>query len=111
MTIEYRLDRKRELRENLERLADEEAGLEQLAKDLEIYSKSQEAEVRLRTKGLSSLEREDLAEAKEYVDDLRKNLVKAAQERKEKWGKRMKFAAKVVGVTAAVLSLGYGVAK
>src|SRR3989344_2302456 len=109
MTIEYRLDRKRELRENLERLADEEAGLDQLAKDLEIYSKSQETEVRLRTKGLSLLEREDLAEAKEYVDNLRKQTEKATQERKEKWGKRTKFVAKVVGVTVALTSVGYGV--
>jgi len=108
MTIEYRLDRKRELRENLERLADEEAELERVAKDLDICSKAQEAEVRLRT-SLSLVEREDYQEAKEYTDTLRKQTKKTAQERKEKWGKRMKLAAKVVGVTAAVLSLGYGV--
>jgi len=112
MTTAYRLDRRLKLRQDLEHLADEEeATLEQLAQDLELVSESQDAEVRIRTKGVNLIEREDVDEVKRYVDDLLKKAEKAAQEKKERRKQRIKFAAKIIGVTAAVLSLGYEVSR
>ncbi|MDO8510971.1 MAG: hypothetical protein Q7S55_02290, partial [Nanoarchaeota archaeon] len=103
------MDRKRKLREDLERIAnEEEAELEQLALDLEAHSQYQKAEVRLRTKDLSLVEEEDYEEAKKCVDGLLQKIEKTAKDRKEKRKRTAKFAAKVIGVTAAVLSLGYG---
>ena len=100
----YRTTRKLELQRKLECLAEEEAALDQVAQDLEIYSKSQEAEVRLRIKGLNLVEREDTEDAKKYVDNLLQQTEKA---RKEKWEQRKKLGYKVLGVTAAVLSSAY----
>jgi|SRR3989344_5629956 len=107
----YRTNKKLELQKRLDRFADDEAELEAIARDFEATSQYQEAEDRLRIKGLDVIERDDIAEAKQYVDDLLEQTQKAVQARKEKRAKRMKFAAKVVGVTTAVLSVGYGIAK
>ncbi len=108
----YRTSRRKlEIDQNLERLADETAELEQIAQDIDICFKAQEAEVRLRTKGINVDEREYLEEAKQFVDDLIKKIEKNAQERKEKWGKRMKLAAGLFAATTAVTALGYGVSK
>jgi len=111
MTIEYRLDRKRELRENLERLADEEAGLEQLAKDLDTFSQYKKAEAHLMAKGLKLVEQEDADEAKKYVDDLLEKTEKANLARTEKRKKQMKFSAKALGVAAGVLLAVYGISR
>lgn len=106
----YRLDRTRKLHKDLERIADEEeAELEQLAQDLKLVSESQEAEVRIRTKGLNLIEREDVDEARKYVVDLLKKTGKVAQEKKKKRKQQIKFATTIIGVAAAVLSVGYGV--
>ena len=104
----YRTDRKSELQRNLERLADEDAELEQLAEDLEACSQYKKAEVRLRTKGLSLIESEDYEEAKKYVDTLLQQTAKAAEKRKEKRDYvlgRIKKVAKVVTKTTAALGI------
>src|SRR3989344_4169196 len=102
----YRTDRKRELRENLERLAEEEAELEKLAQDLETFSQYKSVEVRLRTKGLNLIEQEDAEDAKEYVDTLLRQAQKTAKKRKEKrdyvLGKIKKLAKPVAGITVAL---------
>ena len=111
--MDYRTNRKIQFQKNLERLAEEEAldhnALAQIVQDIEIYSKAQEAEVRLRTKGLNLIEREDRDEARKYVDDLIKKTEKNAKERKKKWGKRMNLAAKVASVSVVVLPTAYAI--
>ncbi len=117
MTI-YRINRLSELQRNLERFADEEAELEQIAKDLDTCSKHREAEVRLRTKGLSLVEQENSEEAREYVHNLLQQLVKATEDRKRKKEyvlTKIKRVAKGTAVATAVLGMfafaGLGVEK
>ena|SRR3989344_4655666 len=100
----YRTDKSQKLQRSLERLADEEAELEQVAKDLEACSKYKTAEVRLKTKGLSLIKQEDYEEAKKYVDTLLKQTAKAAEERKQK-RKKVISIAKATAVAAVTLGL------
>ena len=109
---EYRTDRKRELRENLERLADEETldqnALAQMAKDLEITSQAEAAEARLRVRGVDAVKREDREEARKCVDNLLKKAKDAARdkqlERKQLYQIASKIA-KVVGIVATGLAV------
>ena|SRR3989344_1475882 len=114
MNDAYRLDPVQQFRAKLESLAAEEAALDQNAliqikEDLKACSEAQDAEVRLYAEGLHVVERKNREEAIKCVDDLLKQIEKAAQERKEKWGKRTKFAAKWFAATVALTSVGYGV--
>src|SRR3989344_7790386 len=109
---EYRFDRKRELRENLERLADEETldqnALTQIAKDLEITSQAEAAKARLKTKGVDAVEREDREEARKCVDNLLKKAKAAAhdkQKNREQFYQKVNKVAKVVGIVAAGLGV------
>src|SRR3989344_2884614 len=109
---EYRFDRKKELRENLERLAEEETldqnALAQMTKDLEITSQAEAAEARLRARGVNAFEKEDREEARKYVDNLLKQAQKAIEEKKEKRRVLLgdfKKIAKATAIVTAVLGV------
>ena len=103
---EYRTDRKRELRENLERLADEETldqnALAQMAKDLEITSQAEAAEARLRVRGVDAVKREDREEARKCVDNLLKKAKDAARDKQLERKQLYQIASKIAKVTAIV---------
>ena len=103
---EYRTDRRKlEQRQNLERLADAAAELEQVAQDIEICSKAQEAEVRLRTKGLNLIEGEDRDEARKYVNELLQKAKAAVLDKQEKRKQLYQKLGKI-GTVSAIVATG-----
>ena len=106
---EYRTDRRKlEQRQNLERLADEAAELEQVAQDIDLCSKAQEAGVRLRTKGLNLIEREDCEDARKYVNELLQKAKAAVLDKKEKRKQlyqKLGKIGKIAAISAAALAV------
>jgi hypothetical protein len=82
----YRFDEDKKVCDELEQLAaeEEEAELEQIAQDLIFCSKAEEAEVRLRTRGIILTKKESREEAKEYVSKLLQRIRDGAESKKER---------------------------
>ena len=96
----YRTNRKIQFQKNLGPLADEDAELEQIAKDLDLYSEAQEAEVRLKAKGIHVAEREYREEARQFVDELQTELKKTALDKQEKRKQLYQKLGKIGAITA-----------